>query len=388
MSISLPTLISEGFGTGDSSKTNPIPTASQITVTPGAASFADGFPPLTRTALGAGGIPPSGEDMNGILYMVTQLLAFICSGQPFPWSSAQESAIGGYGVGAYVENSTGDGFWLNTTNNNATNPDAGGAGWVPGWNYGITAVSIAGGTTALTLTQVSKGIIAVSGTLTSNALLTMPAGIEGEWVVANNTAGAFTLGMFTVGGSNVVSIPQAGPNAPTIVYSNGTDTFNANVSTAGLAPINSPNFSGTPLTPTAPANSNTTQVASTAFTQAAITAAVTGLAPLASPTLLGNPTAPTQAPGTNNATLATTAFVTAAIVAAAPATKVKGGQTGTVSGAGIRVNFPAAFPNSILSVVLTVFGTSATYALTAKDTAGFNFNSGAATAYDWVAVGT
>jgi hypothetical protein len=45
-------------------------------------------------------------------------------------------------------------------------------------------------------------------------------------------------------------------------------------------------------------------------------AQVTGAAPLASPALTGVPTAPTAAPGTNNTQIATTAFVQAAISAA------------------------------------------------------------------------
>ena len=38
---------------------NTIPTASQIGIVAGAASLTDGFPPLTRTPLAAGGVPPS-----------------------------------------------------------------------------------------------------------------------------------------------------------------------------------------------------------------------------------------------------------------------------------------------------------------------------------------
>lgn len=111
------------------------------------------------------------------------------------------------------------------------------------------------------------------------------------------------------------------------------------------APLASPTFTGTPAAPTAAAGTNTTQLATTAFVTAAITAirsdAVplmngtaaigtstqftredhvhptdTSRAPLASPALTGTPTAPTAATGTNTTQLATTAFVTAAIVAA------------------------------------------------------------------------
>src|SRR5208282_1641016 len=83
-------------------------------------------------------------------------------------------------------------------------------------------------------------------------------------------------------------------------------------STAGLAPINSPALTGTPTAPTAsPATTNNTQIATTAFAQAAITAALALYAKLASPIFSGTPTAPTPATSDNSAKLATTAFVQA-----------------------------------------------------------------------------
>ncbi|WP_249328076.1 phage tail protein [Cronobacter sakazakii] len=110
------------------------------------------------------------------------------------------------------------------------------------------------------------------------------------------------------------------------------------------APKDSPTFTGTPKAPTAAAGNNTTQLATTAFVQAALIALVNGApatldtlkeiaaainndpnfsttinnalalkAPLASPALTGTPTAPTAAQTVNNTQVATTAFVKAAI---------------------------------------------------------------------------
>jgi phage-related tail fiber protein len=92
------------------------------------------------------------------------------------------------------------------------------------------------------------------------------------------------------------------------------------------APKDSPTLTGTPKTPTAPAGTNTTQIASTAFVQAVVTALNNALAlkaPLASPGLTGTPTAPTAAQTVNNTQIATTAFVKsalAALVGSSPAT--------------------------------------------------------------------
>jgi hypothetical protein len=50
----------------------------------------------------------------------------------------------------------------------------------------------------------------------------------------------------------------------------------------GLAPLASPTFTGTPAAPTAALNTNTTQLSTTAFVQAAIAAAAQGLYPVGS----------------------------------------------------------------------------------------------------------
>lgn len=109
----------------------------------------------------------------------------------------------------------------------------------------------------------------------------------------------------------------------------------ADITGAGGAPLASPSFTGVPLGPTATPGTSTTQLATTAFVAAAIassgvasfnsrTGAVTliandisaaGGALLAGPTFTGVPAAPTATAGTNTTQLATTAFVQAAVSA-------------------------------------------------------------------------
>ncbi|EMY2468225.1 phage tail protein [Escherichia coli] len=112
------------------------------------------------------------------------------------------------------------------------------------------------------------------------------------------------------------------------------------------APKESPTLTGTPKAPTPAEGNNTTQIATTAFVQAAITALINGApatldtlkeiaaainndpkfsttinnalalkALLSSPALTGTPTAPTAAQSVNNTQIATTAFVKSAIAA-------------------------------------------------------------------------
>ena len=79
------------------------------------------------------------------------------------------------------------------------------------------------------------------------------------------------------------------------------------------ANIASPTLTGTPAAPTAAVDTNTTQIATTAFVTAADAVLTTALAPKASPTFTGTPAAPTAATSTNTTQIATTAMVQAAI---------------------------------------------------------------------------
>lgn len=72
---------------------------------------------------------------------------------------------------------------------------------------------------------------------------------------------------------------------------------------SGSATLSSPAFTGTPTAPTAAVDTNTTQVATTAYVVGQ------GYAKLASPTLTGTPLAPTAAVSTSTTQIATTAFV-------------------------------------------------------------------------------
>jgi len=85
-------------------KTNPFPVASQIPLgLPGNASLDDGYTPLNMTPLVAGGIPMSGPDTNGVLYLYGTTIAAVGAGQVFQaYDNTYATAIGGYAVGAIL----------------------------------------------------------------------------------------------------------------------------------------------------------------------------------------------------------------------------------------------------------------------------------------------
>lgn len=198
-----------------------IPVASLIGVIDGAASMTDGFPPLTRTPPSAGGIPPNGLEMNGILFLLSAGIWWLQAGGTAKWDSAFSTAIGGYPLGAVVQSADNSGWWRSTAENNTTNPDAGGANWVPASGYGQFAQSLAAANVTLTVAQAMKPQIMLSGTLTANINLVFPASYQ-EWLVVNNCSGAFTITAKTAAGSGVVLEP--GPN---IIYGDSVNIMSA-----------------------------------------------------------------------------------------------------------------------------------------------------------------
>ncbi|MDP8834177.1 hypothetical protein QZQ24_14370 [Serratia marcescens] len=125
-----PRQIAVPFASGTADK-NTIPNnATQETKEKGKAAYDSGFPPLTMTAIAAGGIPPHGKDFNGLLNDITVAIRFSQAGGQYTFDSAFTSAIGGYPRGAMVLSSDGSKIWWNTVDSNTTDPDgASAAGW-------------------------------------------------------------------------------------------------------------------------------------------------------------------------------------------------------------------------------------------------------------------
>jgi hypothetical protein len=171
-----PAQIVEAWATGDSSKTNPIPIPSQIGITPGAASWTDGFPPLCDTPLASGGIPPAKADMNGGLFQMSAIDMWMCAGAGFSYNSGFASAIGGYPKGARVLMAIGNGYWISTVDNNMTDPDTGGAGWIAstlnGWSSGSNANGAWVKDPTGTITQ--RGVIPYPSLGTGDQAITFP----------------------------------------------------------------------------------------------------------------------------------------------------------------------------------------------------------------------
>lgn len=106
---------------------NPIPPAANPAT--GRAGFDQGFSAINMTAKEAGGIPPFGQDFNGIFYEVTNILRYMQAGGQPTFDAALATAIGGYPKGAVVLGGDGVTLWQSQIESNSTDPDLDPSNW-------------------------------------------------------------------------------------------------------------------------------------------------------------------------------------------------------------------------------------------------------------------
>ncbi|MBU6232303.1 hypothetical protein KGP36_06750 [Patescibacteria group bacterium] len=178
-----------------------IPQASQIGITAGAASLYDGFPPLNFVPVSAGGVPPRGQDFNGILNEATAAIQWTELGGLWPYNSAFATSIGGYPRGALLESADYHGVWQSIADSNTVNPDTGtpAASWVPLAFNGVTTVSITTADVTLTPAQYENPVIQLTGTLTGNHNLILPD-LTQKWTIINGTTGNYAVTIMAAGG--------------------------------------------------------------------------------------------------------------------------------------------------------------------------------------------
>ena len=177
----------------------PIPFASQgdkntIPVTPSTetgqsnyASYQKGFPPVTMTPLVAGGLPPQGMDMNGILFALSSSVGFMQSGGLPTFDADFASTIGGYPLGAVLQSNDGSSAYVSTIANNTTDfnesTESIGTSWLP-WAGDAAKgsslyIAVGEGTSdAITatfnpaITELTNGLVVFVRALASNATTT------------------------------------------------------------------------------------------------------------------------------------------------------------------------------------------------------------------------
>lgn len=85
------------------------------------ATLSSGFPNITMQPIAAGGMPPSGKDMNGILNLLSQHVVYQNSGGLYKFNSELCAAVGGYPKGAVLIDNAGDKCYQSLHDSNSVN---------------------------------------------------------------------------------------------------------------------------------------------------------------------------------------------------------------------------------------------------------------------------
>lgn len=204
------------------------------TGTLGQASLKEGFPVANFTPVSAGGVPPFGQDFNGLLNQSTAWNQWQATGVFPPYDATFQTAIAGYPKGSCVGSLVQFGLvWLSLVDDNVTNPDTGGAGW---YRYFQTITS----NTDLYVNG-STGSNSSDGLTPSTALATIQAAVNRAFGFPPSQ---YTITIHVADGtySEAVSTPYfGGPNL--VITGNASTPANVLVSSGSSRPfqINGPN---------------------------------------------------------------------------------------------------------------------------------------------------
>lgn len=219
-----PSKIIKAFGVNGLKNTIPVD-SSTSTDNNGIATFDKGFPQITMQPLSAGGIPPSGKDMNGVLYSVTIQQQWQNAGMGYLFDPTYASNISGYPQGATIPSSDYSGSWINTTNGNTNNPEGTTAlptGWVPGYAYGSSAVTISTANVNVSDILAAKDRIILTGTLTGNRILYLPQWIK-DWTIENKCASSDYSVIISTKASGSPRTVQSIPGTIINIHSDGSN---------------------------------------------------------------------------------------------------------------------------------------------------------------------
>lgn len=203
----------------DPDTVNTIPQVNTDSGNPQNASFEKGFPSITMPTTATSGRPPNGQDMNGILQKLSQIILWYCVGAGFSYNGTlynnSNPYITGYPVGARVKRADNQGYWLNMVNNNQTDPDNPAAtGWQPDVVPGQYNVIIpTNGTTSVTLNlqQAAYEMIFVDEgggvVLSAPVTITVPDTLVKNYVIKNELSVNIIFKTSNVASPSITIVP-------------------------------------------------------------------------------------------------------------------------------------------------------------------------------------
>jgi len=169
----------------------------------GRAGFDQGFSAINMTAKEAGGIPPFGQDFNGIFYEVTNILRYMQAGGQPTFSSALATAIGGYPKGAMVLGSDGLTLWQSQIESNSVDPDIDPSNWGT-FDIGLKAqLAATGGAGLITDTLKPVTWSGFAGGADKTGVIDSTAALDSVYTAANSNGQSIIIpaGTYKVGAS-------------------------------------------------------------------------------------------------------------------------------------------------------------------------------------------
>lgn len=210
--VPTPSIFLKAFANAAAGANITFPIPADPTATPGAASLELGFPPITMVdPVSQAGIPPFGQDFNGILKQITAYLVWLQSGGGFYFDQDFVDANGGYPEGAVLQSQTDKTrFWVSLIDDNENDPDdtPTPAGWIPlGGGQGYITTTVPAGTSHdlnPTGWGPSVDVLDIDISAGSAVVTGLAAGYNGQRVVITPVNG----------GSNTLTLPALTGSAP------------------------------------------------------------------------------------------------------------------------------------------------------------------------------
>jgi hypothetical protein len=218
--------------------------------TPGQASLQTGFPQENFSPVAAGGVPPFGEDFNGIFNQTTAWNLWQATGvAAAPYDATWQTAVNGYPKYALVSSLVSFPLiFMSIVDNNVTNPDTGGAGWIVFWRQLIgnqnlyvnasTGNDSNNGTSTATAKRTIGAAVTTAWTFTANSQFTVTINVApGTYNEAVATPGFIGPATIITGSSgNPADVTVQGGNAGSAIQVSGPNTLtvsNVRVGTTG-----------------------------------------------------------------------------------------------------------------------------------------------------------
>lgn len=100
---------------------NVIPENYETSMESNQATWDQGFGQITMLPVAAGGLPPKGQDFNGIFNQISENIVYLSQGGRFKFSAEYAEAIGGYPKGAILQSDDEKKEYLSLIDNNKVN---------------------------------------------------------------------------------------------------------------------------------------------------------------------------------------------------------------------------------------------------------------------------